>query len=89
MTPGQKVLKAFKERKYGVLDLHDPIDPQHCDDSEIAGIIEQESSIVELAKALEGILELDRLNYLHRDVLDTTAEFARAHAALRSYRDQA
>ena len=53
MTPGHKVLKAFNARKYMVV-VQDEDEPcyERCDDSEIAGIIEQESGIDKLYQAL-------------------------------------
>jgi glycosyltransferase involved in cell wall biosynthesis len=84
MTPGQKVLKAFAERGYSVkrFDRGDPF-PITVGDSEIAGLIEQESGIVELARALELLLSNER-------TFDANpSHLPRARAALAAYRDQA
>lgn len=58
MTPGYKVLQAFKERKYHVVSYDDDPDYERSDDSEIAGIIEQEGCVVELLSALTHALSL-------------------------------
>lgn len=83
MTPGQKVLKAFKDRGYSVVGKKFFSTYDTCNDSEIAGIIEQESGIVELAKALELLLS-------NEHTFDANpSHLPRARAALAAYRGQA
>ncbi len=49
MTPGYKVLKAIRDRGYYVMD---PQEERSIDNSEAAGIIDQESGIQDLERML-------------------------------------
>ncbi len=51
-TPGQRVVEAFRSRQYNVVAS----DLSGTSDSEIAGIIEQESGIVDIVDAVEKLL---------------------------------
>ncbi len=65
MTPGQRVIRAFNVRGYVVAEVIDPGEYIKTDNSEIAGIIEQETGIVDLIKAVEKLLAVCK----HDDIL--------------------
>ncbi len=56
MTPGHRVLKAFAQRNYEVSENEGDRGWSTTDDSEIAGIIEQESGITKLVEIIRDLI---------------------------------
>ncbi len=56
LTPGQKVLKALAAHDYAVMSCDGNHEYSRTDNSEIAGIIEQETGVAALRRVLENIL---------------------------------
>lgn len=97
MTPGQKVLKSFEERGYRVFQRSKGLRGEtdgwlNTDDTEIAGLIEQESGIVEMTKAIESVMRWnDGIELAGSDgSMEKGLEMIfECRAALANYRDKA